>query len=293
MFIKKDLRKIEEILNDEKDKREIMKLAKRKNEFRGSIANICRESRLNALGNLKILNLYDNSLTNVRGIGLLSRTPIEEINLGANKLTNLPIEISRLDTLKTLWLEDNEFDTFPTCVCQLKELKVLRMSGNCIKFVPSLISSLQNLETLALDRNEITEFPDGILKLPDLQYLWLRQNQINELPSDLDLLGSLTTLSVASNTLTSLPYSLAGMNNLQYLYANGNAISQLPENLCLLGSIKEINLANNSLTALPRLWEEMWGPFDNAFVSTNKDIKITLLGNKLNKDDDKSTPSTN
>ena len=281
MFIKKDLRKIDEILTDEKDSREVLKLAKRGSEFNGSLRIICRENRLNSLGNLKILNLYDNSLTNVQGIGLLSRTPVEEINLGSNKLSSLPVEFSRIDTLKILWLEDNEFDQFPTCVCQLKELKELRMSGNCIKFVPSLISAVQNLETLSLDRNELTEFPEGILKLPELQHLWLRQNQIKELPSDLDSMDALITLSVSSNLLTKLPDSLAGMTRLEFLYANGNSITMVPDSLCLLGSIKEVNLSNNKLTALPPLWDELWGPFDASFASANKEIRINLVGNLL------------
>ncbi len=93
MFIKKDLRKIEEILVDDNDKRDILKLSKRTAEFQGSLRILCRESKLNSLSNLKILNLYDNSLTSIDGIGLLSQTPIEEINLGANKLTALPLEV--------------------------------------------------------------------------------------------------------------------------------------------------------------------------------------------------------
>jgi hypothetical protein len=93
MFIKKDLRKIEEILVDEKDDRTILKLSKRSAEFQGNLKILCRESKLNSLINLKVLNLYDNSLTTIDGIGLLSQTPIEEINLGANKLLTLPLEV--------------------------------------------------------------------------------------------------------------------------------------------------------------------------------------------------------
>lgn len=57
-------------------------------------------------------------------------------------------QFGTLTTLKTLWLDDNEFEVFPSCVCQLKQLKVLRLSGNSIKSIPSLISTLENLETL-------------------------------------------------------------------------------------------------------------------------------------------------
>jgi hypothetical protein len=57
-------------------------------------------------------------------------------------------QFGTLRTLVTLWLDDNQFESFPTCVCQLKNLKSLRLSGNAIKTVPNLISSLEALETL-------------------------------------------------------------------------------------------------------------------------------------------------
>lgn len=93
MFIKKDLRKIEEILVDADDERTSLKLSKRPAEFKGQIGILCRESKIQALGNLRFLNLYENSLSNLQGIGLLSHTPLEEINLGCNKLSSIPLEV--------------------------------------------------------------------------------------------------------------------------------------------------------------------------------------------------------
>lgn len=93
MFIKKDRRRIDQILEDEGDERESMLLSKRAPEFLGSTALLLREINLPALSKLKVLNLYDNSLTSLHGIGLLSQTPVEEINLGCNKLTSLPTEV--------------------------------------------------------------------------------------------------------------------------------------------------------------------------------------------------------
>ena len=47
-----------------------------------------------------------------------------------------------------LWLEDNEFESFPVALCQLKQLVTLRLSGNSLNFIPMSISSLLMLETL-------------------------------------------------------------------------------------------------------------------------------------------------
>jgi|EP01033_Poteriospumella_lacustris_P014415 Leucine-rich repeat (LRR) protein len=96
MFIKKDRRRIDQILEDAEDSRESLLLSKRVPEFQGSTRMLLREINLPALKNLKVLNLYDNGLNSLPGIGLLSHTPVEEINLGCNKLTTLPLEVRSL-----------------------------------------------------------------------------------------------------------------------------------------------------------------------------------------------------
>ena len=93
MFIKKDYRKIDEILDDPQDQRESLKLSKRGGEFNGKITCLCREAKLNSFANLKFLNLYGNDLTDITGVGFLSNTPVEEINLGGNSLKALPVEV--------------------------------------------------------------------------------------------------------------------------------------------------------------------------------------------------------
>jgi Leucine-rich repeat (LRR) protein len=150
MFIKKDHRKIDEILSDATDMRVELKLSKRVPEFQGSIQILSHENKIGAYENLRALNLYDNDLSSVSGIGVFARAnaPLEEMNLGCNKLSSLPLEFGVLTTLQHLWLDDNDFETFPVAICPLVNLKSLRLSGNSIEFVPLSISSLEALETL-------------------------------------------------------------------------------------------------------------------------------------------------
>merc|ERR1711968_384744 len=116
MFVKKDVRKIEEILVDETDKREVLRLSKRAPEFEGNITKLCCDST--PLMNLRVLNLYNNRLKNLEGIGILINSPLEEMNLGFNELETLPNEFVKLQSLEILWLDDNKFEIFPSCLCE-------------------------------------------------------------------------------------------------------------------------------------------------------------------------------
>ena len=262
MFIKKDLRKIDEILADTNDSRERVLLPKRSSELCGSVKVLCKESTIKKLANLKVLNLYENQLTSLKGIGILASTPVEDINLGFNHLSNIPLEFGNLSTIKTLWLDDNQLETFPICLCSIPGLEVLRLTGNRITNIPQSVAVLVNLKTLAVDNNNIAEFPTGILHLPKLEHLWLRQNRLTVLPDNIDELTKLKTLSVSSNLLKVLPDCLSGMHSLINIYANGNNLVTVNADLCLLPNLKEVNLANNQLTMLPETWREIWGPMD-------------------------------
>lgn len=286
MFVKRDHRKVDEILQDANDKRECLRLSKRSSEFQGTVRILCKESKLEALANLRSLNLYDNALTSVQGMGILSQTPVEDINLGSNNLASIPLELGALKCLKSLWLDDNKISEFPVCLCQLDGLETLRLSGNDLQTVPPSISNLQNLRVLALDNNELKEFPLGILQLNNLRHLLLRQNHLEELPADVDKLASLETLSVSSNQLTALPDCLSSMQNLQYLYANGNHIVSVPADLCTLPRLLEVNLSNNSIQLIPESWIVAWGERDCKTGKLEKSVDgknaiITLLGNPL------------
>jgi len=292
MFIKKDLRKINEILADEGDKREVMKLSKRAGEFDGSIRILTGgneemlKKKLDALSNLKTLNLYDNDITTVDDIGRLEHTPLEEINLGMNKLSILPLDFGKLVGLRRVWLEDNDFEEFPLAICQLKSLEELRMSGNRLKNVPANLGSLAKLESLCLDNNEIESFPLGVLQLTSLKSLWLRQNHITELPDNLDALSNLELFSLSSNKISTLPTSITRISTLKKLFINGNMLKELPEGLCQLLDLIEVNIANNQIKALPESFQLEWGTFDRPSGKLKhgiKEIQVTVAGNPFTK----------
>ena len=103
MFVKKDLRKIPEILsrneeNDEKENQSMnaigssslteLKLARRQGEFGGNLKVLCDPIYSNALANLTKLSLYDCGLHDLKGIGMLGEcSRLQQLNIGSNDFT--------------------------------------------------------------------------------------------------------------------------------------------------------------------------------------------------------------
>lgn len=224
MFVKKDHRKIEEVLLDDGDNREILKLSKRAPEFEGTIAKLCGDAA--PFLHLRILNLYNNQLRDLEGIGILSNSPLKEINLGFNDLEVLPIEFRRLQSLEILWLDDNNFVTFPDCLSEISGLQSLRLQGNSIAVLPESVSGLQRLETFDLSNNEISKFPSVLSHLKSLKNLWLRQNYLTEIDVELLEWPCLEILSVSSNmlyqeNLSLVSEKLSKFRSLKSVYVNG------------------------------------------------------------------------
>eukprot|EP00752_Nemacystus_decipiens_P006856 g6158.t1 len=289
MFVKKDTRKIPDILADPNDEREELHLGRRSSEFvPNGIKVVCSSRHTPRLQKLQRLSLYDNMLSSVKGIGSLSATPLKHLNLGRNQLKSLPLELGKVGTLETLWADDNAITDFPRSVLQLKRLQELRLSGNRLAEVPEEIAALSELRVLALDNNEIKTVPPHIGKLSRLRSLLLRQNELDELPDEVGDLLDLRTLGISSNKLASIPATLGQLALLEFLFANGNRLHSLPAELTGLMNLKKANLANNSIFSLPVDVEAAWGRPDAATgkldpdtVGSPRKVEVVIRGNPI------------
>jgi internalin A len=265
MFIKRDNRPIYEILADESKPLERLRLVKRPQEFKGNVRVLVMQPKVANLRNLQNLNLYDNMLEDLTGLGdALKGFPLVDINLGRNEIKSIPIDFGSLKSLISVALDDNQLEEFPLTLFQLENLETLRLSGNRLEIIPDSISRLTKLTNLAVDNNEIEEFPNGVLSLPCLKYLWLRQNNLTELPDGLSQMTTLETLSISSNKkLDTLPESICDMPSLTQLYINSCNFEVVPTGLLRLQKIQELNLSCNYLKEVPDGWEEKWGKVDH------------------------------
>lgn len=265
MFVKRDLRKVLDVLSDPSDARTELKLARRAPEFEGGSTAPLLFSRESApaLTRVRYVSLYDDGLTRLAGVSHLAAAAagvVEDLNVGRNRLAELPASLAGLAPgLKRVWADDNELGPdFPAVLLALTRLTHLRLSGNRIAAVPPGVAALGALEELALDANALAALPDELGSLRRLRTLVLRGNALAALPETVGGLGALVSLSVSSNALRRLPRALGECAALESLTANSNALLFLPATLARCRRLAAVNASHTALQCLPHALVRAW-----------------------------------
>ena len=92
----------------------------------------------------------------------LGNLSLERLSLVGNKLDRMPAFISKIATLKAIYLNWNQLTEFPTGVLDLPDLEVLSLMSNRVTRIPAGILKLQRLQTLQIDGNSIATPPAEI-----------------------------------------------------------------------------------------------------------------------------------
>ncbi|KAL7508015.1 hypothetical protein ACHAXN_005795 [Cyclotella atomus] len=265
MFIKKDTRKIPQILSDATTRLESpegdkpiteLSFARRAPELLASgISLILQPSFHPALENLVQLSLYDCGLNYVKEIqknDVVLFPKLEQLDIGRNpSLVNDSLSDTfhtQFPALKEVWADDCSFGpSIPETLLQLKKLEVVRMTNNKLESVTELNNHWPMIKVLALDGNAL-QSAAGMGRLQHLEKLHLRQNKLTELdgvPSAENL--KLTMFSLSSNLLSRLPESFVEATALKEVYLNGNQLEALPNGLSKLTELTKLNLAHNNI----------------------------------------------
>jgi len=148
---------------------------------------------------------------------------LEELNLAANRLTELPASIASCTKLAVVSLYNNELTELPPALCELPALRDLGLANNKLTTIsgiercralvkldlannrlerlPDAFGELTALRSLALSRNPLGELPASIAALPALEELFLVGCLIARLPSDIGRLTKLARLDVTATLL--------------------------------------------------------------------------------------------
>ena len=175
------------------------------------------------------------------------------------ELAPLPSELLGLGRLEELDLEACGISELPKRLGDLLSLKILRLDQNPIDALPDSNGRLRNLEELSLYYAwTLARLPETIGGLSSLRSLRLDGTQLRRLPASVAQLELLQILTTSHARLTSLP-ELGRLGALEILDASANQLTDLPAGLDHLPFLHQVDVRENPLPAklaksLPRGW---------------------------------------
>lgn len=203
-------------------------------------------------------------------------TQLRRLDVGGNRLVEVPAFVTSLPRLRELYLDDNQVARLDA----LPALAVLDANRNQITEVPPLCG----LEFVYLAENRLRWMPalDGVryLNVSDnalealvpveagrgggvagglaaLAELRAERCGLRELPAELGRLSGLRELSLRGNALERLPALLGGLRALEVLDLRGNQLDELPESLRDAPALRKLDLRWNPLRRRPAWLAEL------------------------------------
>lgn len=246
------------------------------------------------LTNLRKLDLRNNRLRdisrekgnmtvlremNIWEIGIETMQSLQELRLDNNLLSELPVHLSTLISLRVLTLRSNRLvDLAPKHMAQLENLvhldiaengllnlpervlsccpllQVVDLSENSMAYLPDDISKLTDLRVLRCAKNSLLQIPLQLARLAKLEHLDLNHNSLESLPQEWET-KFLRTLNVSYNQLQSLPASLTIVSkDLERIYLRKNNMrARLPGSISSLEQLRVLDVGENSIDGLDNL----------------------------------------
>ncbi|KAJ9700893.1 hypothetical protein PVL29_006292 [Vitis rotundifolia] len=153
---------------------------------------------------------------------------------GCVNLELLPRGIYKWKHLQTLSCNGcSKLERFPEIKGNMRELRVLDLSGTAIMDLPSSITHLNGLRTLLLEEcSKLHKIPGDICHLSSLKVLNLGLCNLMEggIPSDICYLSSLRKLNLEGGHFSSIPPTINQLSRLKALnLSHCNNLEQIPE----------------------------------------------------------------
>lgn len=149
------------------------------------------------LVNLEILNLFNNHITELP-ISLSQMPKLRILNVGMNRLDVLPRGFGAFPVLEVLDLTYNNLSekNLPGNFFMMETLRALYLADNDFEYLPPEIGQLKNLQILVLRENDLIELPKEIGELARLRELHIQGNRLTVLPPEIGNLDLVSNKAV-------------------------------------------------------------------------------------------------
>ncbi len=229
-----------------------------------NINNLINEIKLNKLKYIdfrqkglknippKLLNLDFIEYLDLSHINLVSQdNGLKDIKFWKIKNNNnnfkyIDKNLSKLENLKVLKINQVGLKNIPETIFNLKNLEVLELENNFIQFIPRNIYKLKNLRVLKLSYNNIIDLPDELFELKNLEKLYLSNNNIGKIPSNIAKLKKIKEIDF-SNTSN----YLLSQDTIKYYDIRNNNIKKIEKAVLKLNNLEKLGLSNNNIEAIP------------------------------------------
>jgi Leucine-rich repeat (LRR) protein len=176
------------------------------------------------------------------------------LDLSHNKITYVSKELTKLQRLNWLNLEDNKLlGTFPSWIGDLTSLSVLNLKRNNLSgTIPTTFQNMHELHTLNLEYNSLSGDIQQLKGLNQIQAMLLGGNNITG-PFYEDVFvtwENIQALDMSENQLTgALPEKLFALSSLAVLDLSGNKFQgNLPDLVAVESDVRFLALQDNSLS---------------------------------------------
>ncbi|XP_078700739.1 uncharacterized protein LOC144927271 [Branchiostoma floridae x Branchiostoma belcheri] len=184
------------------------------NQFRELPKEICTLRKLERLGlsrNLvtkvavevkKLDNLTELSLNHNQFTEFPTQLP------NHNQFTEFPTQVCYIPNLQLLTFDQSGgpgVQALPDEISELQHVTELVLDNNNIMVLPTVMGSMSNLLHLSLANNQLMFVPESLCELPQLRSLQLQGNQLQRLPNNFGHLAKEVDLNLTGNPLTRPP----------------------------------------------------------------------------------------
>ncbi|GFR32200.1 leucine-rich repeat-containing protein 40 [Trichonephila clavata] len=147
-----------------------------------------------------VIDLSKNGFTHVPEEFEMILPKLTEINLGHNKLINVPSFIGLGQHLQYLDFRNNQLQTLPAEVANISTLREINICFNKFHSLPTALYGLKKLEIILASDNQIEDIDvSGLSQIPSLAVLDLHNNSIKVVPPELGNLKQLRSLLLDGN----------------------------------------------------------------------------------------------
>jgi len=177
---------------------------------------------------LDILVIHSSSISIIPTI-FNYKSPVSEINLEHNKLTQFPSQFKNLPNLQHLYLWDNKISG-EVDLSGFEKLDQLDIGKNEISDVKNIPKQMNML--FLFENKDIKKVPDGVTDLADLIHLNLNETGITELPPNLFKLCRLNFFEIGGNPQLTTKIINFGNKNIKECNFKGTNIECYQEGTC-------------------------------------------------------------